>query len=321
MKTFAAALFAAVAQSAELMTETDYKFMAFISEHGKMYATVEEFMARKDIFRATDAAINEINADPNQTHVAGHNKFSDWTEHEFSNILGLKGAEEREVIPDVVEANYPSAWDWRAQGKVTAVKDQGSCGSCWAFSSIEAIESAWMIAGNSEVIMSEQELVDCTRYPVTNNNGCNGGWYFWSYDWLKNNKTMKEADYRYTARDGTCQYNASKGVTTVSSYGQVNGTSANLNAIARQPVNVAVAAGNYTFQSYRSGIISANSGCPTAVDHAIVAVGYGEENGVQYYIVRNSWGTSWGESGYVRIETSGGKGTCGINQYVYYPTL
>lgn len=91
--------------------------------------------------------------------------------------------------------------------------------------------------------------------------------------------------------------------------------------LAKQPVNVAVAAGNSVFQSYSSGIISANSGCPTSIDHAILAVGYGEENGVQYYIVRNSWGSWWGEQGYVRIETSGGKGTCGINQYVYYPTL
>jgi len=89
----------------------------------------------------------------------------------------------------------------------------------------------------------------------------------------------------------------------------------------QQPVNVAVAAGNNVFRNYSSGIISADSGCPTEIDHAIVAVGYGVEDGVQYYIVRNSWGTSWGEDGYVRIETSGGRGTCGINQFVYYPTL
>jgi len=89
----------------------------------------------------------------------------------------------------------------------------------------------------------------------------------------------------------------------------------------QQPVNVAVAAGNNVFRNYSSGIISSDSGCPTEIDHAIVAVGYGVEDGVQYYIVRNSWGTSWGEDGYVRIETSGGRGTCGINQFVYYPTL
>ena len=215
MKTFAASLFAAVA-SAEMMTETDYKFMSYISQQGKMYATVEEFLARKDIFKATDAHIESVNSNPNSTYTAGHNQFSDMTEAEFSRTLGLRGAEEREVVADVVDANYPSSWDWRAQGKVTAVKDQGQCGSCWAFSTIEAVESAWMIAGNDEVIMSEQELVDCS---TDLNQGCSGGWYFWSYDWLKTNYTMKESDYKYTARDGTCQYNASKGVTMVSSYG------------------------------------------------------------------------------------------------------
>ena len=105
-----------------------------------------------------------------------------------------------------------------------------------------------MIAGNSQVIMSEQELVDCTR--STGNLGCSGGWYFWSYDWLKTHKTMKEADYSYTARDGTCKYDATKGVTGVSSYGQTQGTSANLARLAQQPVNVAVAAGNNVFGSY-----------------------------------------------------------------------
>ena len=318
MKTFAASLFAAVA-SAEMMTTIDYKFMSYISQQGKMYATVEEFLARKDIFAAFDEHVESVNNNPNSTYTAAHNQFSDMTEAEFSRVLGLKGAVERDVVEDVVEANYPSTWDWRDQGKVTAVKDQGSCGSCWAFSSIEAIESAWMIAGNDEVIMSEQELVDCSS--STGNAGCNGGWYFWSYDWLKNNYTMKESDYRYTARDGTCQYDASKGVTKVSSYGQTQGTSSNLAQLAKQPVNVAVAAGNNTFMGYSSGIITTSSGCPTNIDHAILAVGYGEENGVQYYIVRNSWGTGWGESGYVRIQTSSGRGVCGINQYVFYPTL
>ena len=112
--------------------------------------------------------------------------------------------------------------------------------------------------------------------PVTENEGCNGGWYYWAYDWLKDNKTMLEADYPYTAKDGTCTYDASKGVTGVSSYQQTKGRTANLNAIYNQgPVNVAVAAGNDVFRNYSSGVITMNDGCPTEVDHGIVAVGWG----------------------------------------------
>ena len=133
--------------------------------------------------------------------------------------------------------------------------------------------------------------------------------------------TMLESDYPYTARDNSCKYDASKGVCNVPSYGQTRGTADNLARLAQQPVNVAVAAGNNVFMNYQSGIITTSEGCPTSIDHAIVAVGWGEENGTQYYIVRNSWGSGWGENGFVRIQTSSGAGVCGINQYVFYPNV
>lgn len=121
---------------------------------------------------------------------------------------------------------------------MTAVKDQGNCGSCWAFSSIEAVESALAIANNEDpIVQSEQEVVDCTLDPVTQNDGCSGGWYFWTYDWLKDNYTMKESDYPYTSgtsgTESTCAYDASKGVTKVSSYGQTNGVDENLARLAQ----------------------------------------------------------------------------------------
>ena len=195
------------------------------------------------------------------------------------------------------------------------MKHQGDCGSCWAFSTIAAIESAWAIKGNPLTVMSEQELMDCTR--EYGNNGCDGGWSRNSYRWLSKNKTMKESDYPYTGKegDGNCKYDATKGITTVPTYyyygvGSIDDI---LHNLADQPLNVAVAAENNVFFGYSSGIITSNMGCPTDTDHEIVAVGWGVENGVQYYVVRNSWGTGWGEQGFARIATEGGEnGVCGI---------
>jgi len=190
--------------SATMMRPIDYLFMKFVANYEKRYETVEEFAARLEIFEATDNHINTVN-DPmtRSTYTAAHNRFSDWTQEEFSAMQGLKNMTKPDfeaVEGETAPFNLPTSVDWRQEGMVTPVKDQGSCGSCWAFSAVEAIESAWMIAGNSQVILSPQELVDCTLTPVTENEGCNGGWYFWSYDWLKDNSIMKESDYPYTAK-------------------------------------------------------------------------------------------------------------------------
>ena len=329
MKTFATiALFGGMA-AAKTMSQSDYDYMRYVSEHNKHYDSVEEFEMRKALFIAVETFIRRANQ-TSSTYRAGHNKFSDWTQEEKDKLLGLKNVqlpEVFEVADEVDTANLPESVDWREEGKVSPVKDQGNCGSCWAFSTIEAVESALAIATDSDpLIQSPQELVDCTLDPVTYNDGCNGGWYFWSYDWLKDHYTMLESDYPYTSgstgNETSCMYDEDLGVTEVSSYGQTKGADANLARLAQQPVNVAVAAGNNVFMNYQSGIITSRDHCPTRIDHAIVAVGYGVEDGVQYYIVRNSWGTSWGEDGYVRIATDGGKkGVCGIDQYVYYPTI
>ena len=159
----------------------EYNFMRYVSEHGKMYGTVEDFNVRQTLYAEVDAFVNSVNEDPTSTYTSAHNKFSDWTQEEKDALLGLKnmpmpefvyGDEDEEMNEDI-----PHNVDWRMINYVTPVKDQGSCGSCWAFSAIEAIESAWMIAGSDEqVIMSTQELVDCTN--AEGNMGCNGGWYF-----------------------------------------------------------------------------------------------------------------------------------------------
>ena len=124
---------------------------------------------------------------------------------------------EFELDDEEIVENLPISWDWRDKGMVTPVKNQGQCGSCWAFSAIEAIESGWMINGNEMEIMSTQELVDCTT--AEGNRGCSGGMYFQAYDWLKDHMTMSEKDYPYEAKNSTCRYDESKGITYVNSYG------------------------------------------------------------------------------------------------------
>ena len=171
MKAFAAALSVAAA-TATTMSQMDYDFMRYVSMHNKVYETVEEFNTRQVNFAETDAHVRSVNENPLSTHKAAHNKFSDWSQEEFEGMLGLKNVTlpedmDVDVEEEEVSLNLPTSWDWRSEGKVTPVKDQGSCGSCWAFSATEAIESAWMIAGNDEAIMAPQELVDCTLDPVT----------------------------------------------------------------------------------------------------------------------------------------------------------
>lgn len=153
------------------------------------------------------------------------------------------------------------------------------------------------------------------------NLGCSGGWYFWAWDYMKANPLTTEANYPYVSGNGityACNSTkASQGVYKVTGYTQVAASSTAIkSAINLKPVSVAIEADTYVFQTYTSGILT-SSACGTNIDHAVVAVGYGSN----YYIVRNSWGTGWGELGYIRIGITEGLGTCGINQYVFYPSV
>jgi len=235
-------------------------------------------------------------------------------------MFGLADAPQKDINATLhkVEGTPANDIDWRTSGVVQGVKDQGACGSCWAFSTTGSTEAAWAIAGKGKLSLSEQQLVSCSG--AYGNLGCNGGWYFWAWEYMKVNALETEASYPYTSGNGVtgaCKANASLGKVKVTGYTQVAATSTAIkSAINLKPVSVAIEADTYVFQTYSTGIIT-SSACGTNIDHAVVAVGYGSN----YYIVRNSWGTGWGESGYVRIGITEGNGTCGINQYVFYPTV
>lgn len=215
----------------------------------------------------------------------------------------------------------PSSVDWVAKGKVTPVQDQGSCGSSWAFAVIGAIESAYAIKTGQTTRLSKQQIVDCSQA----NQGCTGGFLDKGFESMKNAKQIAtEASYPYIARDGQCRWgsyspvNNIKGYTRVTTYDE----DALMAAVARQPVAVTVAVSS-GWRFYTKGVY--DGACATARNHAALIVGYGTDtaSGKKYWLVKETWGTSWGESGYIRVKRTGGKtaGFCGIALDAIYPTL
>jgi cathepsin L len=299
-----------------VMLEEDYKFMEFVSFHGRSYATKAEFNFRMNIFKNNLKFVQEFNADENNTHTVEINHFSDRTPQEMKKMLGYKPAL-KERLPTLLPVTDVMSIDWRTKGAVTPVKNQGQCGSCWAFSTTGAVEGAMFLKTGKLQSYSEQQLVDCSS--AFGNYGCNGGLMDNAFQYVEKNPLELETDYAYTGRDGTCKYVAAKGQGKVVSYSDVTPNSADQlkAALAKQPVSVAIEADQMSFQGYKSGVIT--TGCGQNLDHGVLAVGYGTLNNQEFFLVKNSWGTGWGDQGYVRISTSASN-VCGILSDPSYPT-
>ena len=305
------------------ITEAEREFINFISTHHRSYGTKEEYEYRLSLFADAFKHIQETNSQDMGFKLAV-NQFSDFNTYEYKQMLGFKQNPEKEdhsafLIYDAL--TLPTSIDWVAKGAVTGVKNQGSCGSCWTFSASGALEGLHFVKTGSLLSFSEQQIVDCDT--GIGGKGCNGGSMDFAFKYAEKNKMELESDYPYTGKDGTCQYSATKGKFSNTGYVDVkpNSPSDFMAALANQPVSVAIEADQRAFQSYSSGII-AQSACGTNLDHGVLAVGYGTDNGQDYYKVKNSWGTTWGEKGYFRVARSSKSdaGTCGIQAQPSYPT-
>jgi C1A family cysteine protease len=313
MRSFiAAALVAAVSASSEV----EAAFLGYIVQFGKSYDNVEEYGFRFSQFAKKHAQILEHNAGE-ETYKLGHNKMSDWTEEEFEALLTYK-AEARTGASVSVNATAVPI-NWVDLGAVSPVQDQGQCGSCWAFSSVSAFESAHFIHAGVLEKYSEQQLVDCVNLCA----GCNGGLQSYAFRYYESHFAMYEASYPYTAMDGTCSYSSSDN-SGIKAKGWANVTASNVTdmkaALSIAPLSVAIQANQFCFQMYSSGVFT-NTKCGTSLDHATNVVGWATDaTDGDYWIMRNSWGASWGEAGYMYVKIVDGDGLCGIQMEPQYPT-
>jgi len=279
----------------------------FKDRYGKRYGVLEE-KRRYGFFVKNLKRADNLNAHKENRARWGVTQFMDLSPAEFRNTylmnetkLALLGKPKNAAVFPKAPPRSPMDFDWSSKGAVTPVKNQEQCGSCWAFSAAETVESAWFIAGNALTLLSEQQIVDCD----TTCYGCDGGWTYLAFQYLiQTGGDDTEASYPYNAvTDPTCQFNSQTIGATISSWAYVTQNCdetqmANF-LYSTQPISVCVDA--ETWQYYQGGIVTA-ANCGTSIDHCVQITGVITEDGCQVWNVRNSWGATWGENGYLWVQ-------------------
>jgi len=343
MFTLLFSLFALIASADSYNFSNFYGFNALVESpypsfttwsllNGKQYPSPTERDYRESVYDFNVRKIARHNA-KGLSWTMAVNKFADMSKKEFVQKYLFYGGYNNATANRTRNYNWsllaptalPSSVDWSSKGAVTPVKDQGQCGSCWAFSSTGALEGAWFVKHKVLVNLSEQQLVDCST--AEGNQGCNGGLMDDAFQYVVDNKGLTtEAAYPYTATGpNTCVSKGLPVAVTATGFKDVptNSQVALMTAVLQQPVAVAIEADEDNFQFYSSGVLT--KACGTNLDHGVLLVGYGTLNGLDYYKVKNSWGSSWGMKGYVLLGRgstyNGNHGQCGIQMDPSYPVV
>ncbi|CAE8661492.1 unnamed protein product [Polarella glacialis] len=328
----------------------EVEFESFVQRFGKSYASEGERALHFQAFCANYDLIQARNAE-GRSYQLGITEFADLTNKQFVQVYGLPAlsraaapaASRGNATPSMLGGHWepacgqafapltadlvdlPSSVDWRHQGAVTDVENQGACGSCWSFAAAGAIEGAWKIAGGPLRQLSEQQFMDCGG-SKWGNNGCHGGAPVYAFRFAMWTDICSAGSYKYKAADGSCRPTSNCNVALPA--GGVKGCmavdpddeQALLAAVAQQPVAVAIDGDATAFQLYRGGVITQD--CGDTIDHGVLLVGYGTDNGQDYWLVKNSWGGSWGEGGFVRMARGRpGEGECGILSQPSFPVI
>jgi len=300
--------------AAAAMASTATEWAKFKLQHEKVYSE-EEDNTRMNIWNKNVKMVAKHNSEKH-SYTMAINKFSDWTEEEFNNFLGYQARAERSTGKTFENVKTPETVDFRDEGKVTPPKDQGQCGSCWAFSATGALEGLWAKEMGELVSMSEQQLMDCGQ------GGCNGGHMINGWNHVAQaGGIQSEETYPYKHKDGHCQEDNSMFVAHCGGYEEVSPNESAMESALVEigyPISIGVHAGS-SFQHYHSGVYDDTHCKNGQLNHAILVVGYDKSGSEPYWIVKNSWGGSWGDHGYINMKM--GVNTCGMKADPCYPTM